>query len=132
MSVTKTNMFSSNSTGVSSYSNVRRPESKDTKLKKKVLLNTKSKSTSTNIKNLSSSVSVVSNKRETLNSTVCQTNACVLKAKTVNVVNDGSNLGKKALYKSPVAAKSKNLGATSVVAKSRFSIAKTETPLFRL
>ncbi|GKE91801.1 hypothetical protein Tco_1572896 [Tanacetum coccineum] len=43
--VTKTNMFSSNSTGVASSSSVRRPESKDTNLKKRVLLNTKSKST---------------------------------------------------------------------------------------
>ncbi|GKC41022.1 hypothetical protein Tco_1053406 [Tanacetum coccineum] len=133
----------------------RRPESKDTNLKKKVLLNTKSKSTSTNVKKFSSSVSVVSNKRETLNSTVCQSNANVLKAKTVNAVNDGLNIVcfscgkhvfmlshekcvahyalsadsrvKRALFTSPVAAKSRNLGATSVVAKSRFSVAKTPT-----
>ncbi|GJT28004.1 hypothetical protein Tco_0908279 [Tanacetum coccineum] len=57
---------------VASSSSVRIPESKDTNLKKIVLLNTKSKSTSTNVKKFSSSVSVVSNKRETLNSIVCQ------------------------------------------------------------
>ncbi|GJR76656.1 gag-pol polyprotein [Tanacetum coccineum] len=34
---------------------------------------------------------------------------------------------KRALFTSPVAAKSKSLGATSVVAKSRFSVAKTPT-----
>nr|GEZ81882.1 protein FAR1-related sequence 5-like [Tanacetum cinerariifolium] len=34
---------------------------------------------------------------------------------------------KRALFTSPVAAKSKDLGATSVVAKSRFSVAKTPT-----
>ncbi|GKC51715.1 retrovirus-related pol polyprotein from transposon TNT 1-94, partial [Tanacetum coccineum] len=120
-----------------------------------ILLNTKSKSTSTNVKKFSSSVSVVSNKRETLNSTICQSNSIVLKAKTVNVVNDGLNLVcvscgidvfmishdkyvaryalsvdskvKRALFTSPTAAKSRNLRATSVVAKSRFSVAKTLT-----
>ncbi|GJY23147.1 retrovirus-related pol polyprotein from transposon TNT 1-94 [Tanacetum coccineum] len=67
---------------------------------------------------------------------------------TVNVVNDGLNIVciscgllsqekcvahyslsrksnvKRALFTTPVAAKSKNLGATSVVAKSRLSVAK--------
>nr|GEV97317.1 integrase, catalytic region, zinc finger, CCHC-type, peptidase aspartic, catalytic [Tanacetum cinerariifolium] len=77
---------------VESSSSVRRPKSKDANLKKRVLLNTKSKSTSPNVKKISSSVSVVSDKNDTLNSTGCQTNASVLKEKTVNVVNDGSNL----------------------------------------
>ncbi|GJR29994.1 retrovirus-related pol polyprotein from transposon TNT 1-94 [Tanacetum coccineum] len=140
---------------VASSSSARRPESKDTNLKKRVLLKTKSKSTSTNVKKISSSVSVVSNKSDILNSTVCQSNASVLKAKIVNVVNDGLNLVwvscgkdvflishekcvahyalsldsrvKRALFASPVAMKSRNLGATSVVAKSRFSGAKTPT-----
>ncbi|GKA15652.1 hypothetical protein Tco_0695399 [Tanacetum coccineum] len=148
-------MFSFNSTGVASSSSVRILESKDSNLKKRVLLNTKSKSMSTNVKKFSSSVSVVSNKRETLNSIVCQSNASVLKAKTINAVNDGLNLVcvsygknvfmishdkcvahyalsadsrvKRALFTSPVAAKSRNLGATSVVVKSRFSVAKTPT-----
>nr|GEV13841.1 ribonuclease H-like domain-containing protein [Tanacetum cinerariifolium] len=98
---------------------------------------------------------MVSNKRETLNSTVYQSKASVLKEKTVNAVNDGSNLVcvscgkdvfmlshdkcvaryalsvdsrvKRALFTSHVAAKSRNLGATSVVAKSRFVVAKTPT-----
>ncbi|GJU86103.1 hypothetical protein Tco_1293649 [Tanacetum coccineum] len=137
MPVTKTNIFSSNSTGVASSSSVRIPESKDTNLKEKVLLNTKSKSTSTNVRKFSISVSVVSNKRETLNSTICQSNTSVLKAKTVNAVNDGSNLVcvscgkdvfmlshdkcvarydfstdskvKRALFTSPASAKSRNL-----------------------
>nr|GEX10298.1 retrovirus-related Pol polyprotein from transposon TNT 1-94 [Tanacetum cinerariifolium] len=78
--------------GVASSRSARRPESKDTNLKKRVLLNTKSKSTSTNVKKFSSGVSLVSNKRDTLNSTVCQSNASVLKAKTANAVNDGLNL----------------------------------------
>nr|GEU79278.1 retrovirus-related Pol polyprotein from transposon TNT 1-94 [Tanacetum cinerariifolium] len=90
--VTKTNMFSYNSIGVVNSSSVRRPKSKDTNLKKRVLMNTESKSTSTNVKKISSSVSVVSNKNDTLNLTVCQTNASVLKSKTVNDVNDGLNL----------------------------------------
>ncbi|GJU36979.1 hypothetical protein Tco_1185333 [Tanacetum coccineum] len=140
---------------IASSSSVRRPESKDINLKKRVLLNTKSKSTSTNVKKFSSSVSVVSNNGETLNLTVCQSNASVLKAKTINFVNDGSNLVcvscgkdvfmishdkcvsryalsadsrvKRALFTSLVAVKSRNLGATSVVAESRFSVDKTQT-----
>ncbi|GKE45078.1 hypothetical protein Tco_1472362 [Tanacetum coccineum] len=110
---------------------------------------------SKNVQKFSSSVNVGSNKRETTNLIVCQSNANVLKAKTVNAINDGSNIVcvsygrdvfmishekcvalyaltgdsrvKRALFTSFVAAKSKNLGATSVVAKSRFSVAKTPT-----
>ncbi|GKA47020.1 integrase, catalytic region, zinc finger, CCHC-type containing protein [Tanacetum coccineum] len=41
---------------------------------------------------MSRSISVVSNKREILNSTACQSNASVLKEKIVNAVNDRSNL----------------------------------------
>ncbi|GJX93006.1 hypothetical protein Tco_0347592 [Tanacetum coccineum] len=90
-----------------------------------------------------------------MNSTICQSNANELKAKTLNVVNDGSNIVcvscgkdvfmlsyekyvtryalsvdskvKRALFTSHVAAKSSNLGATFVVVKSRFSVAKTPT-----
>ncbi|GJT28298.1 retrovirus-related pol polyprotein from transposon TNT 1-94 [Tanacetum coccineum] len=68
-------------------------QSKDTNLKKRVLLNTKSKSTSKDVKKSQCSVSLVSNKRVTMNSNVSESNANVLKAKNVNVVNDGSNLG---------------------------------------
>ncbi|GJU85624.1 hypothetical protein Tco_1293170 [Tanacetum coccineum] len=90
-----------------------------------------------------------------MNLTVCQSNASVLRTKTVNAVNDGSNIVcvsygkyvflishekcvaryalfrnssvKRALFTTLVAAKSKNLGATFVVAKSRLSVAKTPT-----
>ncbi|GJR23227.1 hypothetical protein Tco_0971754 [Tanacetum coccineum] len=70
---------------------VRRPQSKDTKLKNRVLKNTNDKSSSAYVRKVS-------------NSRV-----------------------KIALFTSPVPAKSRNLGATSVIAKSRFSIAKTLT-----
>ncbi|GJX62203.1 hypothetical protein Tco_0295103 [Tanacetum coccineum] len=103
--------------------------------------------------NISHSVSIYSNKCETKDSNVCQTNASVSNSKTVNAVNDGSTIVcvsrgkdmflishekcvacyalsrnsnvKRALFTTPVAAKSKNLGATSVVAKSRLSVANT-------
>ncbi|GJS98362.1 retrovirus-related pol polyprotein from transposon TNT 1-94 [Tanacetum coccineum] len=104
---------------------------------------------------MSSSVSIDSNKRETMHLNVCQLNASVLNTKIVNAVNDGLNIVcvsygkdvfflshekcvaryalsrdstvKRALYTTPIAAKSKNLGAISVVAKSRLSVAKTST-----
>nr|GEX30092.1 hypothetical protein [Tanacetum cinerariifolium] len=126
---------------------VKRPKYKDTKSKNKVLKNTKVKSPSTNVQMVSSSVSMCSNKRETMNSTVRQSNTNVLKAKTINSDNDGSNIiyvscgkdvfmlshekcvaryalfvdsrVKRALFIFPVAAKSRNLGVTLVVAKSR-------------
>ncbi|GJZ17142.1 hypothetical protein Tco_0553265 [Tanacetum coccineum] len=140
-------MFSSNSTGVASSSSVRRPESKDNNLKKRVLLKTKYKSTSNDVKKSQSSVSLVSNKRDTLNLIVFKSKANVLNVKTVNAVNDGSNFVcvsfgkdvfmishdkcvacyalsvnsrvKRALFTSTVAAKSSKLLATPVVAKSR-------------
>ncbi|GKD74145.1 retrovirus-related pol polyprotein from transposon TNT 1-94, partial [Tanacetum coccineum] len=111
------------------------------------------KSLSAYVWKISSSVSIDSNKCETKDSNVCQTNASVSNSKTVNVVNDGSNIVcvscgkdvfllshkkcvaryalsgnsnvKRALFTTPVAAKSKNLRATSIVAKSRLSVAKT-------
>ncbi|GKB06607.1 hypothetical protein Tco_0834840 [Tanacetum coccineum] len=151
----KTNMNVSNSTGVESSNSVRRPKSKDTKSKDRVLKNTNDKRPSAHVRKMSSSVSIDSNKRETMHSNVCQSNASVLNTKTVNAVNDGSNIVcvscgkdvfllsyekcvacyalsrdskvKRALFTTPVAARSKNLGATSVVAKSRLSVAKTPT-----
>ncbi|GJV45242.1 integrase, catalytic region, zinc finger, CCHC-type containing protein [Tanacetum coccineum] len=90
-----------------------------------------------------------------MNSTVCQANKSVLNIKNVTAVNDGSNIVcvscgkdvfllsheirvaryalsrnysvKRALFTTLIAEKSKNLGATSVVAKSRLSVAKTPT-----
>ncbi|GJU15375.1 hypothetical protein Tco_1143341 [Tanacetum coccineum] len=85
-------MFSCNSTRVASSSSVIRPKSKDTNSKKRVLLNTKSKSTSKDVKKSQSSVSLVSNKCDTMHLNVSESNTNVLKAKTVNVVHDGSNL----------------------------------------
>ncbi|GJT13360.1 retrovirus-related pol polyprotein from transposon TNT 1-94 [Tanacetum coccineum] len=149
----KANTNVSNSTGVGSSNSVRRPKSKDNKLKNNVLKNTKS--SSTYVLKTTNNVSIDSNKCETKPSNVCQTNACITSSKTVNAVNDGLNIVciscgldvflhshekcvarnaltrkssvKRALFTSPVAAKSKSLGATSVVAKSRFSVAKTPT-----
>ncbi|GKD60195.1 retrovirus-related pol polyprotein from transposon TNT 1-94 [Tanacetum coccineum] len=147
----------SNSTGVESSNSVRRTKSKDTKSKNRVLKNTNVKSSSAYVRKVSSSVSIDSNKRETMNSTVFQSNASVLNTKTVNAVNDGSNIVcvyygkdvfmlshekcvaryalsrdsrvKRALFTTPVAARSKNLEATYVVAKSRLSVAKTPTTI---
>ncbi|GJY84198.1 retrovirus-related pol polyprotein from transposon TNT 1-94 [Tanacetum coccineum] len=84
-------MFSSNFTGVASSSSVRRLESKDNNLKKIVLLNTQSKITSKDVKKSQSSVSLISNKHDTLNSNVSNSKANVLNAKTINAVNGGSN-----------------------------------------
>ncbi|GJU57894.1 hypothetical protein Tco_1235660 [Tanacetum coccineum] len=141
--------------GVESFNSVKRPKSKKTKSKNRVLKNTNVKSPSTNDQKVSSSVIVGSNKRETINSTVCQSNENVLKAKTINAFNDGSNIVcvscgkdvfmlshekcvaryalfidsrvKRALFTSLVVEKSRNLGTTSVVAKSGFSVAETPT-----
>ncbi|GKA56406.1 ribonuclease H-like domain-containing protein [Tanacetum coccineum] len=112
--------------GVESSNSVRRPKSKDIKLKNRVLKNTNDKSSSTHVRKVSSSVRIDSNKRKTMNSTVCQSNASVLNTKTVNAVNDDYRV-KRALFTTPVVAKSKNLEATSVVVKSRLSVAKTST-----
>ncbi|GJU29539.1 hypothetical protein Tco_1173128 [Tanacetum coccineum] len=73
-------------------SSVSRPESKNTKLKNKVWLNTKSKSYSEDIKKSQSRVNLVLNTRDTMNSNVSKSNANVLKAKTINAVKDDSNL----------------------------------------
>ncbi|GJT20682.1 hypothetical protein Tco_0890619 [Tanacetum coccineum] len=112
--------------GVESSNSVKIPKYKDTKSKNRVLKNTNDKSSYTNDRKVSSSVSIGSNRRETMNSTDCQSNTNVLKAKTANPINDNSRV-KRALSTSPVAARSRNLGATLVVAKSRFSVAKTPT-----
>nr|GEW39911.1 integrase, catalytic region, zinc finger, CCHC-type, peptidase aspartic, catalytic [Tanacetum cinerariifolium] len=140
-------MLSSNSTRVASSGSVRRPESKDNNLKKIVLLNTQSKSTSKDVKKSQSSVSLVSNKPDILNSNVYDSKGNVLNVKFVNVVNDGSNRVcvscgkdvfmnshdkyvahyalsvnsrvKRAFFTSHVASKSIKLGATLVVVKSK-------------
>ncbi|GKA95773.1 hypothetical protein Tco_0817868 [Tanacetum coccineum] len=126
----------------------------------RVLKNTNAKSSTAHVWKMSRSASIDSNKRETKNSNVCQSNASVLSTKTVNAVNDGLNIVcascgkdvfllshekcvaryalsrsssvKRALFTTPIAAKSKNLGATSVVVKSRLSVAKTPTATNRV
>ncbi|GJS73387.1 retrovirus-related pol polyprotein from transposon TNT 1-94 [Tanacetum coccineum] len=136
---------------VESSNSVRRPKSKGTKSKNRVLKNTKS--SSAYVQKISRSVSIDSNKCETKDSNVSQTNASVLNSKTVNAVSDGSNIVcvscgkdvfllshekcvahyalsrnsnvKRALFTTPVPAKSKNLGATSIVAKSRLNVSNT-------
>ncbi|GKD40790.1 hypothetical protein Tco_1260997, partial [Tanacetum coccineum] len=143
----------SNSTCVGSSNNVRRPKSKDNKSKNHVFKNTKS--SSTYVLKTTNSACLDSNKCERKPINVCQTNACITSSKTVNAVNDGLNMlcifygldvflhsnekcvtrhaltrkssVKRALFTSPVTATSKGLGATTVVAKSRFSVAKTPT-----
>ncbi|GJY40429.1 hypothetical protein Tco_0427699 [Tanacetum coccineum] len=143
----KTNIHVSNSTGVESSNSVRRPKSKGTKSKNRVLKS--AKSSSAYVQKISHSVSIDSNKCETKDSNVCQTNASVSNSKTVNAVNDGSTIVcvsrgkdmflishekcvacyalsrnsnvKRALFTTPVAAKIR-IRSYSVVAKSRLSV----------
>ncbi|GJZ35516.1 hypothetical protein Tco_0581333 [Tanacetum coccineum] len=77
---------------VESSNSVRRPKSKDTKIKDRVLKNTIDKSAFVHVRNISSSVSIESNKHETMNLTKHQSKASVLNTKTVNAVNDGLNI----------------------------------------
>ncbi|GJV80303.1 hypothetical protein Tco_1516173 [Tanacetum coccineum] len=140
---------------VGSSNSVRRPKSKDTKSKNRVFKNTNAKSSSAYVRKMPSSVMIDSNKRETMNLNEYQSNTSVLNTKTVNVVNDGSNLVcvsygkdvfllshekcvaryvlskdsrvKRALFTTQKSANSGSLGVPSVVAKSRFSVAKTPT-----
>ncbi|GKF81299.1 hypothetical protein Tco_0239901, partial [Tanacetum coccineum] len=92
MPAPKTNKFSCNSIGVASSSSVRRPESKDTNSKKRVMLNIKSKRTSKDVKKSQSSFTSISNMNDLINSNVSESKANVLLAKTINVVHDGLNL----------------------------------------
>ncbi|GJR83463.1 hypothetical protein Tco_0154248 [Tanacetum coccineum] len=147
----ESNINVSNSTGIESSNSVTRQKSKDTKSKNRVLKNTNAKISTAHVWKMSRSVSIDSNKCETMNSTLCHANKSVLNTKNVTAVNDGSNIVyvsygkdvfllshekcvaryalsmnsnvKRALLTTHVAAKSKNLGATYVVAKSRLSVA---------
>ncbi|GJR67906.1 hypothetical protein Tco_0013971 [Tanacetum coccineum] len=112
----------SNSICVESSNSIRRPKSKDTKSKDRVLKNNNDKRPSAHVQKMSSRVSIDSNKRETMHSDVCQSNLSVLSTKTVNAFNDSSNI-----VCVSCAVKSKNLGATSLVAKSILSVAKNPT-----
>ncbi|GKD43724.1 retrovirus-related pol polyprotein from transposon TNT 1-94 [Tanacetum coccineum] len=139
--------------GVENSNSVRRPTSKDTKSKNRVLKNTNAKSSTAHVQKMSRSVSIESKKCETMNSTICHAKKSVLNTKNVTAVNDGSNIVcvscgkdvfllshekcdaryalsrksslKRANFTTIVAAKSKNLGTTSVVAKPRLSVANT-------
>ncbi|GJY17589.1 hypothetical protein Tco_0389080 [Tanacetum coccineum] len=64
----KTNINVCNSTGVESSNSIRRPKSKDTKSKDRVLKNNNDKRPSAHVRKMSSSVSIDSNKRETMHS----------------------------------------------------------------
>ncbi|GJW42634.1 retrovirus-related pol polyprotein from transposon TNT 1-94 [Tanacetum coccineum] len=77
---------------VESSNSVRRPQSKDTKSKNRVLKNTNVKRSSAHVRKVSSSVSIDSNKHDIMNLTVCQSNASVLNTKNINAVKDGSNI----------------------------------------
>ncbi|GJV77637.1 hypothetical protein Tco_1509221 [Tanacetum coccineum] len=78
--------------GVGSSNSVRRPKSKDTKSKNRVLKNTNARSSSAYVRKTPSSVMIDSNKHKTKNLNECQSNANVLNTKNVTAVNDGSNL----------------------------------------
>ncbi|GJW33081.1 hypothetical protein Tco_0053113 [Tanacetum coccineum] len=136
---------------VACSSSVSRSDSKDTNSKKRVLLNTKSKRTSKDVKKSLISFTSVANKYDTMNLNVSDSKKNVLKVKIVNAVHDGSNLVcvscgkdvfmishdkcvayyalspnsrvKRSLFTSHVAAKSSKLRATSIVVKSRFNVA---------
>ncbi|GKA13619.1 integrase, catalytic region, zinc finger, CCHC-type containing protein [Tanacetum coccineum] len=92
----KANTNISNSTGVGSSHSVRSSTSKDNKSKNNILKNNI-------LKNTKSS------------STYCVARHALSRKSSV----------KRALFTSPLAAQSKNLGATSVVTKSRLSVVKT-------
>nr|GEV66152.1 hypothetical protein [Tanacetum cinerariifolium] len=139
--------------GVKSSNSVRRPMSKGTKSKNIVLKNTNAKRSTTHVRKMSRSVSIDCNKCEIKDSNVCQTNASGSNSKTVNAVNNGSNIFcvscredvfflshekcvarnalsrnsnvKRALFTTLATAKSKNLGTTLVVMKSGLSVTNT-------
>ncbi|GJZ91494.1 hypothetical protein Tco_0663421 [Tanacetum coccineum] len=121
---------------VESSNSVRRLKSKETKSKNRVLKNTNAKSSTAHVRNMSRSDSIDSNKRETNNSNI-RFSVCVSCGKDVFLLShekyvahyslSRSSSVKRALFTTLIAAKSKNLGATSIVVKSRLSVAKTPT-----
>ncbi|GJS65025.1 hypothetical protein Tco_0679589 [Tanacetum coccineum] len=136
---------------------VKRLTSKDNKSKNRILKNTKSSSTyvwKTSNSDCLDSNKCETKTSNVCQTNACISNSKTVKA-CVNVVNDGSNIVcvscgndvflnshekcvarhalsrkssvKRALFTSPLVAQSKNLRATSVVTKSRLSVAKTPT-----
>ncbi|GJZ76167.1 retrovirus-related pol polyprotein from transposon TNT 1-94 [Tanacetum coccineum] len=81
----KTNMNVSNYTGVESSNSVRRPQSKDTKSKDRVLKNTNDKRSFSHVRKMSSSVSIDSNKRETMNLNLAASSLVCLMSKTTSI-----------------------------------------------
>ncbi|GJY00863.1 hypothetical protein Tco_0359015 [Tanacetum coccineum] len=150
----KANINISNYTGVGSSNNVKKPKYKDNKLKNRVLKNTKSLSTyvwkTSSSASFDSNKCEIKDSNVCQTNT-CVSNSKTVKA-CVNVVSDGPNLVcvsygkdvflhshekcvarnalsrkssvKRALFTTPI-AKSKNLGATFVVVKSRLSVVNT-------
>nr|GEV18603.1 hypothetical protein [Tanacetum cinerariifolium] len=108
--------------GVESSNSVRRSKSKNTKSKNRVLKNTKS--SYAYARKISRSVSIDSNKRVTKDSNVYAFLLSHEKCVARYALSRNSNV-KRALFTTPVAAKSKNLGTTSVVVKSRLSVVNT-------
>ncbi|GJX00797.1 retrovirus-related pol polyprotein from transposon TNT 1-94 [Tanacetum coccineum] len=123
--ILKNDFKRSQAQSVESSNSVRRAKSKDTKAKNRVLKNTNVKIPFTNARKVSSSVSIGSNKRGTMNLIMffmLSHKKCVARY----ALSIDSRV-KKPLFTSPIAGKSRNIGATSVVVKSRFSVAKTPT-----
>ncbi|GJZ37779.1 hypothetical protein Tco_0583970 [Tanacetum coccineum] len=104
---------------VVSSNSVRRPKSKDTKSKNKVLKNTNAKSSTAHVQKMSRSASI--------DLFFLFHEKCVARYALYRI-----SIIKRALFTTPIAGKSKNLGATSVVAKSRLSVAKTPTATNRV
>ncbi|GJV94267.1 retrovirus-related pol polyprotein from transposon TNT 1-94 [Tanacetum coccineum] len=117
----QTNEMSSNVTRVVKSYSVSRPTSKSDNLKKRVLHSSKDKSNSNKLKKEDNHFRIVSNKNVTSTSNVLKTKTNVLNAKDVNT--ECFSKAKRALFQSPLTAKSRSLGTTPVVAKSRFSLA---------
>ncbi|GKA03937.1 retrovirus-related pol polyprotein from transposon TNT 1-94 [Tanacetum coccineum] len=148
----KANTNVSDSTGVGSSHSVRRSTSKDNKSKNSILKNTSTYVWKTLNSDCLDSNKCETKTSNVCQTNACISNSKTVKS-CVNVVNDGSNIVciscgndvflnshkkcvarhalsrkssvKRALFTSPLAAQSKNLGATSIVIKSRLSVAKT-------
>ncbi|GJV29930.1 retrovirus-related pol polyprotein from transposon TNT 1-94 [Tanacetum coccineum] len=148
-------MISSNSTRAVKSFSVSRPTHKSTNLNKSVLRNTKDRSSSKESKKEDIHFRNVSNKSVTSTLNVSKTKTNVLNTKDVNTldvcadvlcVSCGRNVltpchnmyvakyalfvnprVKRALLKFPIAAKSRSLGTTLVVAKTRFNVTSPVT-----
>nr|GEV13882.1 hypothetical protein [Tanacetum cinerariifolium] len=92
-----------NEQGVESFNSVRRPKSKDTKSNNRALKNTNAKSLTAHVQRMSRSVSIDSNKGETMNLTIFHANKSVLNTKnnvTVSSCSTSNIQEKKQLSRS--------------------------------